>query len=169
MMKVIFVDRDDTIIINKDYLDTPDGIDLLPNAVKGLKAIMDKGYTLIMITNQSGINRGYFTLETLEAIHAKLCGILAEGGVRLENIYFCPHRPDEHCHCRKPETGMLEQACQDYDIDLEHSAMIGDSEGDIKMAKRFGIKAIQVTYGIRSALPDADIVCNDLLEAADRI
>ncbi len=169
MMKVIFVDRDDTIIINKDYLDTPDGIDLLPNAVTGLKAIMDKGYTLIMITNQSGINRGYFTLETLEAIHAKLCGILAEGGVRLEKIYFCPHRPDEHCHCRKPETGMLEQACRDYDIDLEHSAMIGDSEGDMKMAKRFGIKAIQVTYGIRPALPDADIVCNDLLEVADRI
>ena len=167
MMKVIFVDRDDTIIINKDYLDTPDGIDLLPNAVKGLKALMDKGYTLIMITNQSGINRGYFTLETLNAIHARLAEILAEDGVKFEKIYFCPHRPDEHCHCRKPATGMLEAACRDYDIDLEHSAMIGDSAGDMKMANSFGVKAIQVTYGIRDALPESDIVCTDILEAAD--
>ncbi|MBP5640214.1 MAG: HAD family hydrolase [Victivallales bacterium] len=169
MMKVIFIDRDDTIIINKDYLDTPDGIEFLPNAMKGMRALMDKGYTLILVTNQSGIGRGYFTLETLNAIHARLCELLGEEGVKFEKIYFCPHRPDEHCHCRKPGTGMLEQACKDYDIDLKNSVMIGDSEGDMKMAKAFGIKAIQVTYGIRDPLPDADVVCKDILEASDNL
>lgn len=167
-MKILFIDRDDTVIVNKDYLDDPAGIEFLPGAIEGLKAFMDKGYKLVMITNQSGIARGYFTIETLEAIHQRMLQLLAQQGVELLKIYYCPHGPEDDCDCRKPRTGMLKQAGKDFSFDHEAAAMIGDSKADIHLARNFGITAIQVTNGRQDAtvIPEADYVCNTILEAS---
>ena len=166
MIKAAFLDRDDTIIVDIPYLDNPDRITLLPNAVEGLKEMMARGYTLILITNQSGIGRGYFTEETLAKINGRLCEILEQHGVTLARIYYCPHAPEAKCSCRKPATGMLEQACNDFSIDLKNSVMIGDGKGDIGLAQNFGITGIQVTNGKKDPIPGATRVCQDLLEAA---
>lgn len=165
-MKAIFLDRDDTIIVNKDYLNTPDGIEFLPGAIAGLQAMAALGYQLIVLTNQSGIARGYFTAQTLQAIHERLRVLLAEHGIRLAGIYVCPHGPADNCQCRKPLTGLLQQALHDFPVDLDDTAMIGDGKGDIGLANHARITAIQVTNGKTAPLPGADVVCRDLLEAA---
>ena len=165
-MKAIFLDRDDTIIVNKDYLNTPDGIEFLPNAIAGLQAFRDLGYQLIVLTNQSGIARGYFSPQTLQAIHERLRVLLAHHGLRLAGIYVCPHAPTDDCDCRKPRTGLLQQALRDFDIDLTRTAMLGDGKGDIGLANAAHLPAIHSTNGKTAPLPNADFVCRDLLEAA---
>lgn len=169
MTKCIFFDRDDTIIVDQNYLKDPDLVILEPDAAKGMKALSEAGYKLVMITNQSGIGRGYFTVEDLKAVHARLAELLQAEGVTLDGIYFCPHSPSDNCYCRKPRTGMLEQADRDYHFDHASAAMIGDSKGDIGLAKAFGIKAIQVTYGKKAPIDGADFVCDTILDAANYI
>ena len=169
MTKCIFLDRDDTLIVDQNYLKDPNLVILEPDAVNGLRLLSQAGYKLVMITNQSGIGRGYFTVEDLNAVHARLAELLQAEGVKLDGIYYCPHAPSEDCYCRKPRTGMLEQADRDFHFDHSSAAMIGDGKGDIGMAKAFGIKAIQVTYGKKTPLEGADFVCNTILDAANFI
>ncbi|NLG15683.1 MAG: HAD family hydrolase [Lentisphaerae bacterium] len=165
--KVVFLDRDGTIIVDKNYLSDPAGIEFFPNALEGLKAFQAFGYQLVMITNQSGIGRGYFTENDLKLVHDRLKELLQDNRVQLLDIFYCPHAPEENCTCRKPKTGMLIDACQKYNVDLESAAMIGDSKVDVNLAKNFGITAIQVTNGTNEPLPNADYVAKDLLDAAN--
>ncbi len=162
----IFIDRDDTLIIDKEYLSDPAGVEFPKGAIDGLKRLRDAGYGIILITNQSGIGRGYFTENDLTAVHNRLKELLAAEGLELAAIYYCPHAPDANCNCRKPKTGMLEAACKDFDIDLKTTAMFGDSKVDVQLAKNFGITAIQVTSGKKAPLPDADFVAETLDAAA---
>ena len=162
----IFIDRDDTIIIDKGYLSDPAGVEFPNGSIAGLKRLRDAGYGIILITNQSGIGRGYFTEDDLAAVHRRLIELLAAEGLSLAGIYYCPHAPEANCNCRKPKTGLLEAACKDFDIDLKSTAMFGDSKVDVQLAKNFGITAIQITNGKKAPLPEADFVANTLDDAA---
>ncbi len=101
------LDRDGTIIAERSYLSDPDQVELLPGTVEGLRRLQRMGCGLVVITNQSGIGRGYFTETQLARIHERMKALLAREQVRLDGIYICPHRPEEHCSCRKPEPGLV--------------------------------------------------------------
>ncbi len=144
MKPFVFIDRDDTIIYDVPYLSDPSLVALTPGAAEALAEFRKIGFVIVLISNQSGIGRGYFTEEQLKKVNDRMLELLGAGGATLDAIYYCPHRPEENCNCRKPKTGMLEQACHDFDVDKAHSVMIGDLKGDINMGKSFGIKTIQI-------------------------
>ena len=143
--RAVFIDRDDTIAKDVPYCDDPDKFevyDFVPGAVRRLN---EAGYLVMIVTNQSGIGRGYFTEETLDAIHAKLRRSVEAGGGRIDDIFFCPHTPDDRCSCRKPEIGMGLAAVAKHGIDPSRSYMIGDHEKDMEFARRLGCRGIQVS------------------------
>jgi heptosyltransferase-2 len=136
------------------------------------------GAKLVVVTNQSGVGRGIVTLKDLEAIHARLQGLLEQEGAALDAIYFCPHHPNDGCRCRKPNVGMVERAVSELQLDLQRSYLIGDHARDIQLANRVGAKAILLTPAsvdaqtldrlkAEQALPDA--VAKSMAEAADWI
>lgn len=142
--RAIFVDRDDTIAKDVPYCDSPDKFHLYEGVPEAIARLNAAGFKVIMITNQSGINRGYFTLETLEAIHSKIHDELGAVGAVMDDIFFCPHRPDENCSCRKPAVGMGLAAMAKHNIDPYRSYMIGDSEKDIEFGRRIGCRTVRV-------------------------
>ncbi len=164
----IFIDRDDTLIYDVPYLNDPERVELTPGAAETLAALKKIGFLVIVVTNQSGIGRGILTVEQMEAVNARVLEKLSVKEASVDKIFFCPHRPDEGCSCRKPGTGMLEQACSEFDIDLSRSAVVGDSSADIGMGKAFGVKTVQVRLpGKNKADAGADIAVESLPEALD--
>lgn len=165
MRPYVFIDRDDTIIHDVPYLSDPSLVVLTTGAAQALAEFRRLGYGIVMISNQSGIGRGYFTVEQLNCVNDRMKALLAEGGASLDAIYFCPHKPDEHCQCRKPGTGMLENACRDFEVDRSHSVMIGDLKGDFEMGRAFGLKTIQIRLpGKNKPELPADLVVESLPE-----
>ena len=143
MTKAIFLDRDG--VINKerkDYVKSIEEFQIIDNIPKVIKILKEKGFVVIVITNQSAINRGLVTIETLNKIHNYFQKFLKENNTCIDDFYFCPHRPDENCQCRKPNPGMLIKAVQDHDIDMNQSFMIGDSLTDVQAAQKAGCKGI---------------------------
>ena len=138
----VFLDRDGTINYDPGYLSSPDDLVVFPAARQGLKLLAKMGYPLFVVTNQSGLGRGYFDPLSLEAIHRKLECELAEDGVKFEEIAYCPHRPDESCSCRKPSPEMIFKLAAAHDIDLPASFLIGDSPSDIETGRRAGCRTI---------------------------
>lgn len=180
----VFLDRDGTINVEVDYLRSPEQLELIPGARGALRALQEAGYVLIVVTNQSGIARGYFDREALTEIHAALKRVLAEGGVELSAIEYCPHHPgsdDEslarECDCRKPKPGMLLRAAARLDIDLGRSWMIGDAERDLQAGLAAGVRPILVQTGkgaaahksIQDSGGDPGLVVADLAAAAKLI
>ena len=170
----VFLDRDGVINVECHYLSHPDQVELLPGAAAGLRRLQGMGFLLIVVTNQSGVGRGYFDLTQLAAVHARLRSLLLEHGVRLDGVYFCPHVAEDLCTCRKPDIGMAEQALQDLGFDRRRTFLIGDRPSDLEMGRRFGSTTILVTTGygaqsLHTADPKPDYVVNDLVEAADII
>lgn len=162
----LFIDRDDTLIVDHPYLSDPNGVELMPHAAECLNAFRAAGYYVILISNQSGIGRGFFDEACLRAIESRICSDLAAGGASLDGCYYCPHAPEESCACRKPATGLIEAACRDFPVDLAHSVMIGDRSADIKLARAAGIKAVQIIAGEGGRLAEgAEMVIHDLAEA----
>jgi D-glycero-D-manno-heptose 1,7-bisphosphate phosphatase len=159
------IDRDGTIIIDKVYLSDPEGIEFAPGAIEGLQLLRDAGFVLVLITNQSGIARGYFDLATLAQIHNRLQCMLAVNEVRLEAIYFCPHGPDDGCDCRKPAPGMVTKAMLDLGFAPDEVVFIGDSDADMGAAAAAGVKGVRVAADGRVPLIN---VAHDFLEAARR-
>jgi D-glycero-D-manno-heptose 1,7-bisphosphate phosphatase len=137
----VFLDRDGTLIEDPGYLHDPEKIVVLPGVQDALLRLRAAGYLLIVITNQSGIGRGYYREEDFAAVMAALD---AEFGSPFTAVYRCPHRPDEHCGCRKPETGMLDRAAADHGIDLARSFMVGDRSSDVLAGKNAGCRSILV-------------------------
>ena len=152
--RCVFIDRDDTIAKDVPYCDSPDKFVLFPGIPGQIKRLNDAGFLVIMITNQSGINRGYFTEDTLKKIHEKMEAEIEFEGGHLDDIFYCPHRPDENCRCRKPNTLMGETAAEKYDIDLKGSYMIGDSDADMEFGKRLGCRTVRVCddFGFKDAV-----------------
>ena len=143
-VKAVFIDRDGTINVNVEYLDNPDRLKLYPGVAEGIKLLRDNGFRIIVITNQSGVARGFFTIDTLEKIHEKMKKELSKKGALLDAIYYCPHHPDEKCNCRKPNTELFEKAIKDFDIDLKNSFIIGDRMLDVEAGNKLGLKTILV-------------------------
>lgn len=141
------LDRDGTIIKNIPYLSDPDLISFLPGAIAGLNRLVQAGFGLVIISNQSGIARGLVTPDQLNAIHTRLRKLLADEGIPISGIYYCPHHPDDRCACRKPQPGLLVNAIQDNQFDPEKSFMIGDSMVDIGFGKNAGAYTILVRTG----------------------
>ena len=143
--KTIFVDRDDTIVPDRVYLDNAEGIELLEGAGPTLRQLKDLGFKLALVTNQSGVGRGYFPESVLAEQHARLAELLAEFGVRFDAIRHCPHTPDDGCGCRKPQPGMLIDAGRELATDFSRSWMIGNSESDVEAGRAAGCQSIRVT------------------------
>ena len=144
------LDRDGTVVIDKIYLSDPAGLEFAPGVIEGLRLMRDAGLRFIMVTNQSGVARGYFDEKTLDAIHARLRAMLAEEGIDLEAIYHCPHGPWDDCRCRKPRPGLVLDAMADFGFSPDEAVLIGDSEADMGAAAAAGVK------GFRVAPPNAD-------------
>jgi D-sedoheptulose 7-phosphate isomerase len=143
--KAVFIDRDDTVAKDVPYCPKPEDLKLFPGVGRSIKDLNDAGYLVILVTNQSGVARGYFSLEMLGRIHEKLRADVAKEGGMIDAIYFCPHHPDEKCSCRKPQLGLIQQATQDFDIDIAGSFVIWDSEHDVEMGRKAGCRTFRVS------------------------
>ncbi len=172
--RAVFLDRDGTIVRGVEYLRTPEELELLPNAARAIKRFNEDGYLTIIITNQSGIARGFFTEERLAEVHSRLLGMLSEEGARIDAIYYCPHLAEGtveaysiDCQCRKPRAGMLQRAATEHDIDLSTSIMIGDTPADVMAGKAAGCRTVLVqTHGDGFDMPEEpDYTAKDLLAA----
>ena len=141
----VFLDRDGTLNPDPGYIGSPDQFELFPGVATALARLTRAGARLVVVTNQSGVGRGLFSAADLDAIHVKLRRLLLDAGVTLDAIYVCPHHPDARCACRKPETGMVDQAVRELEIDLSRSYLIGDHAKDMELAKRVGAKRVWVT------------------------
>ena len=161
--RVALIDRDGTIIVDKVYLRDPDGIEFTPGAIEGLRLLCDAGFALVLITNQSGIARGYFDAARLQQIHDRLQSMLAAEGLTLKAIYVCPHGPDDGCDCRKPAPGMVKSAMRDLGFGPDQAVLIGDSDADMGAAAAAGVSGIRV--GSAGKPREIAIACN-FLDAA---
>ncbi|MDB4349441.1 HAD family hydrolase [Omnitrophica bacterium] len=180
-MKIIFIDRDG--VINKDpggwtehsYVTSWKDFHFLPGAKESLKKLTEAGYEIIIISNQAGVNRGYFTQNDLRDINENMLKEIYSSGGRVHSTYYCPHTKDEGCDCRKPKTGLFKKATEDLDVDFKGTFFIGDGSMDVEAGKRIGCRTILLLSG-KSKLEDVegwickpDYIKKDLLEAVDWI
>jgi len=155
MSRFVFLDRDGTLVRNLGYTHRIEDYELLPGVVAGLRRILGSGYRLAVITNQSGIGRGYYSAEQYAEFQAHLVDDLARQGVPVEASYFCPHRPEAECECRKPRPALLYRAQGELGADLARSWAIGDSAVDVELAQRGGCRgAVLVLTGSGFASTD---------------
>jgi histidinol-phosphate phosphatase family protein len=144
LSKAVFLDRDGTLARDIHYCRRPEDLELLPTVAEGLRLLARLDYKIIVITNQSGIARGYFTEDTLSRIHEKMLQDIRQAGGRIDAVYYCPHHPDDACACRKPQTGLLQQAAREWNLDLSQSYFIGDKFLDMQAANKVNCKAVIV-------------------------
>lgn len=143
--RAVFLDRDGVLTRERhDYVKIPNELEILPGVETSLREIQKMGFRIVIITNQSVIGRGLTTHNEMSRIHKKLRAELAGLGCRIDGIYYCPHRPDEGCDCRKPAPGMILKAVKELGIDMAGSWMIGDKETDLEAAKRAGCHGLRV-------------------------
>lgn len=172
MKRFVLIDRDGTINVEKHYLSDPDQLELYPGVGPALKRLQDAGFGIAVLTNQSGIARGYFDMGRLEQIHDRLRALLASDGVTVDGIYLCPHGPDDDCACRKPLPGMVEQAVAEHGFDPAQAFMIGDKEVDVELGLAVGAGTFLVRTGHGLKYVEgtkADHVVDDLATAAEMI
>ena len=143
----VFVDRDGTIMEDADYCSDPKEVTIFPGVLESLRRLKSSGFKLIIITNQSGIGRGFFTLEQYRAVEAEVLRQLGNG--LIDATYFCPDVPSQHSSCRKPEPGMILQAAREHQIDLSGSFFIGDKEVDAECGRNAGVRTIRVQTGFQ--------------------
>lgn len=176
MKRAVFLDRDGTINVEKEYLYQIAEFELIPGAAEAIQLFNRAGIMVVVVTNQSGVARGFYTEDDVENLHRHISRTLERHGAHIDAWLYCPHHPDGRgsyalpCTCRKPSPGMLLEAARRYDIDLQNSAMIGDKRADIDAGKAVGCRTILVRtgYGVgeeRYVTPET-AVCDDLLSAA---
>jgi len=143
-LSLALLDRDGTLIEHVHYLSDPAGVRLLPGTIQGLLDLKRLGYRLVMVSNQSGVGRGYFGEAEVRAVNARLQELLAPHGVELELLLYCPHRPDDGCVCRKPGPGMAAEACRLLEATLEGAIVVGDSDCDMDLARALQLPGYRV-------------------------
>ncbi len=178
MKKAVFLDRDGTLTADsKNYIKSIAEFSIFPFTAKALKVLQQAGFLLIVITNQSGLSRGYFSEKTLKAMHDHLREQLEINGVTLDDIYYCPHLPEDNCDCRKPKPKLLQKAAKKHQVDLKNSWFIGDSEKDILTGQKKNCNTALVLSGVRGITEKAvkmwqtqpDIIAENILFAAGKI
>jgi D-glycero-D-manno-heptose 1,7-bisphosphate phosphatase len=146
--KYVLLDRDGVINHDSDdFIKSPDEWIPIEKSLEAIALLNQAGFNVVVISNQSGVGRGYFSLETLAEIHQKLHNLLAEKGGKISAIYFCPHLPTDNCLCRKPKTGLLELFSQKYQVSLKNLFFVGDSLSDVKAAQSVAAKPLLVKTG----------------------
>jgi D,D-heptose 1,7-bisphosphate phosphatase len=177
----VFLDKDGTLIEDVPYNVGPDLIRLAPGVAEGLPRLRSAGFRLIVISNQSGVARGYFAEEAIGPVRERLRELLGGVGVELDGFYYCPHHPDgvvpryaTACGCRKPEPGMILEAAREHDIDLGRSWFVGDILDDVEAGRRAGCRTVLIDNGHetewkRSPLRWPDVVARDMAQAASLI
>ena len=142
MNKAIFLDRDGTINVDKGYVYKSEDFEFIDRVPEAIKIMNDLGYLVIVITNQSGIVRGYYSIDDVNRLHKYIDLELSKYNAHIDAYYYCPHHPDfgEVCYCRKPKTGLIEQAVKDFNIDISKSWMVGDKESDMQCADNYNIQ-----------------------------
>ncbi len=171
--RAVFLDRDGTINVEKNYLHKIEDWQWTPRAIEAIKLINEAGYLAIVVSNQAGIARGYYTEKDVELLHSQVDVMLAEQGAHIDAYYYCPHHTEvgeiRDCECRKPKPGMLIQAQQEWSIDFDRSFMIGDKLIDAEAAMRVGVAPIVVMTGYGNvesqAASEQITLCKNLFEA----
>jgi D-glycero-D-manno-heptose 1,7-bisphosphate phosphatase len=164
-MKALFLDRDGIINVEKEYLHTVEEFEFIDDVFDTLRTAQEKGYLLIVITNQSGIGRGYYGEEDLLHLNRWMCEQFDNEKISIAKVYYCPHSPETTCNCRKPLPGMLLSAAKDFKIDFENSILIGDKESDITAGKSAGVgKCVLARSGhtIDETSSQADIIIDSI-------
>lgn len=178
MNRAIFLDRDGTLNYDsRDYIKNLKEFKLFPYTIPALRIFKKLGYKLVIITNQACIGRGLTTKEAVEEIHNYLIKVLKQEGINLDGIYYCPHRKEDGCICRKPAIGNVLKAAEELEIDLKRSFFIGDSYKDVATGKRAGCRTIKVGTGVwgndNGDLPEEEVTpdyyVNDILAAAELV
>lgn len=169
--KTVFIDRDGTLIEEVNFLSRVEDLRFFPFTNESVSLLKENGFLIIVVTNQSGIARKIFTETAMHEIHEKIQNELT---FKLDGFYFCPHLPTDGCSCRKPNLGMIEKACADFDIDLENSWMIGDKILDVELGIKANIKTALVLTGygagdLEKLEMKPDLVAENLLEAVKTI
>lgn len=170
--RFIVLDRDGTIIEEREYLSQPEQVTLIPGAGAALRELQQMGFGLVVITNQSGVGRGFFEQADLERVHECLRELLEVEGVHLDGIYVCPHKPDDSCACRKPKLGLIEKAAKELGLKVQNSIVIGDKACDIEMGHAVGALTFLVRTGHGGQVENeavADFVVEDLAAATAAI
>jgi D-glycero-D-manno-heptose 1,7-bisphosphate phosphatase len=173
-IKTVILDRDGTVIVDKDYLCDPALVELLPGAAAGMRALAASGLRLVLVTNQSGVGRGMFTLDEVAAVNAELVRQLKRERIRLDGIYICPHAPGQDCDCRKPRPGLVLQAARELGFEPSHSVVIGDKLSDLGLGRAVGAVTVLVRTGYGAGeearlAGEADIIADNLEQAAAEI
>ena len=165
----VFLDRDGTLMKDVDYCGDPSEVEVFPSAAHALTRLKAAGFRLIVITNQSGIGRGFFDERQYRSVEAELYRQLGAG--LIDASYHCPHHPDENCACRKPSPNLVQQAADEHQLDLTGSFFVGDKLSDIECGRRAGVRTVLVRTGYgKTADPGrSDYVASDLGVAADLI
>ena len=140
----LFIDRDGTIIkqIDGHYISSIEQIELIENIFPAILMLQNEGYLVIIVTNQAGINKGILSNEQVDEINQHIIQLLKKQGIDISAVYVCPHKPEEQCKCRKPQPGLLLKAAKEYNIDLENSIMIGDTDKDTEAGLNAGLKKV---------------------------
>jgi D-glycero-D-manno-heptose 1,7-bisphosphate phosphatase len=177
--KVIVLDRDGTLVIDREYLSDPQALEFTPGAAQGLRQLHQLGYRLVVVTNQSGIGRGLFSEQQLQRVHERLYAMVHAAGAQLAAIYYCPHAPAARCSCRKPETGLLLRAAHDLGFEPSAAIVIGDKTSDVEFGRRAGATTIllaaedklplRVSAHSDARIAEPDFIASDLLHAAQAI
>ena len=175
MQRAVFLDRDGTINLEREYLYQIEEFEFVPGAPEAIRLLNEAGFVVVVVTNQSGVGRGYYTEDDVEALHRFVSQELARHGAHVDAWMYCPHHPSGRgsyslpCLCRKPLPGMLLEAASRFDIDLEHSVMIGDKCSDMEAGVAAGCRPILVRSGYgaeeESHLPDGIEIYDNLLRA----
>lgn len=186
MDKIVFLDRDGTINEEVEYLHRPSDLVILPGVTAALKRLKEQGFHLVVVTNQAGVARGYYSESDVDQLHEYMNRLLAEDGAEIDRFFYCPHHPvngigsyKQSCHCRKPDIGMFEMAEKYFHVDKSHSYMVGDKLLDTEAGHNFGVSSVLVGTGYGKELYNSlteeekkeafDVYAKDMTAAAEWI
>jgi D-glycero-D-manno-heptose 1,7-bisphosphate phosphatase len=181
--RAVFLDRDGTIIEEVGYLDRPERVELFPWTIDAVRVLNRAGLAVVLVSNQSGVARGFFTEDVVDAVHRRMADLLAEGGARIDAYYYCPHHPDgkvpqyaQSCDCRKPGRGLVDRAARELGIDPARSFVVGDRWLDVALGRAVGAQSVLVRTGYGASEEDkrpadlaADAVVDNLIAATSWI
>ncbi len=172
MDKVVFLDRDGTINVEKNYLYKPEEFEFIEGAIEGIKLLNDEGYKVVVVSNQAGVARGYYTEAEVDALHDYINSQLAKENAHIDYFFYCPHHPENgvgkykiDCDCRKPEIGMFIKSEEHFNVDKSQSWMIGDNQGDIEAGNKYGVRTVLVATGYGTQIYAEQCVRYDYYEA----